>query len=86
MAREAHMSVSTFHHKFKSVTSTSPLQYLKAIRLHKARLLMAQDGMNANTAADRVGYASPSQFSREFKRLFGNSPVSKTRRMHRALT
>lgn len=76
LAREVNMSVSSFHHNFKSVTSTSPLQYLKRIRLHKARILMQQDGLNASTAADRVGYASLSQFSREFKRLFGNSPAN----------
>ncbi len=76
LAREANMSVSNFHHNFKAVTSTSPLQYLKSIRLHKARILMLQDGLNASTAANRVGYASLSQFSREFKRFFGNSPAN----------
>ena len=65
------MSVSAFHHNFKSVTSTSPLQYLKTYRLHKARMLMIHDGMKASAAAMRVGYESPSQFSREFKRYFG---------------
>jgi len=82
LARYANMSLSTFHHKFKSVTSNSPLQYLKTIRLHKARLLMAQDGINASTAANKVGYESPSQFSREFKRLFGNSPLEEVKQMH----
>jgi len=75
LAREAGMSVSTFHHNFKAVTSASPLQYLKNIRLHKARMLMVQDGLNASTAACRVGYESASQFSREYKRFFGNSPA-----------
>jgi AraC-like DNA-binding protein len=75
LAREAHMSVSTFHHNFKAVTAVSPLQYLKSVRLHKARILMIHDGLNASTAADRVGYQSASQFSREFKRFFGNSPL-----------
>jgi AraC-like DNA-binding protein len=74
LAEEASMSVSAFHHHFKAVTSTSPLQYIKTIRLHQARLLMVQEGLNASIAAQRVGYESPSQFSREFKRLFGNSP------------
>lgn len=74
LAREAGMSVSTFHAHFKTVTAASPLQYLKALRLHKARMLMVHDGANAGTAAHHVGYESVSQFSREFKRLFGASP------------
>lgn len=75
LAREAGMSVSSFHHNFKAVTSASPLQYLKSIRLHKARMLMVQDGLNASTAAGRVGYESASQFSREYKRHFGSTPA-----------
>ena len=74
LAREANMSISTFHHNFKAMTLTSPLQYIKSVRLHKAWMLMVQDGINASTAAGRVGYESPSQFSREFKRYFGRSP------------
>jgi len=75
LASEANMSVSSFHNNFKAVTASSPLQYLKNIRLHKARLLMAQDGINASNAASKVGYESASQFSREFKRYFGNTPT-----------
>ena len=75
MARRAGMSVSAFHHNFKLVTACSPLQYLKRIRLDQASRLMAHDGYNASTAARSVGYESPSQFSREFKRLFGVTPV-----------
>ena len=75
LANEANMSVSSFHSNFKTVTASSPLQYLKSVRLHKARLLMAQDGFNASMAASTVGYESASQFSREFKRFFGNTPV-----------
>ncbi|GGP26493.1 AraC family transcriptional regulator [Silvimonas amylolytica] len=75
LAQEANMSVSAFHHNFKAMTFTSPLQYLKRVRLHKALLLMVQDGLNVSAAANRVGYESPSQFSREFKRCFGRSPV-----------
>lgn len=81
MASEVNMSVSNFHHNFKAVTSVSPLQYLKSIRLHKARLLMTQEGMNVSTAADRVGYESASQFSREYKRLFGSSPAEEAARL-----
>jgi AraC-like DNA-binding protein len=81
LASEANMSVSTFHHNFKAVTAASPLQYLKSIRLHKARMMMVQDGLNASTAAGTVGYESPSQFSREFKRFFGNSPMDEAIKM-----
>lgn len=81
LAGDAGMSVSSFHHNFKAVTSTSPLQYLKNLRLHKARMLMAQDGLNASMAASQVGYASPSQFSREFKRFFGSSPVEEVQKL-----
>jgi len=63
IADVAHMSTPTLHHTFKDVTSVSPLQYLKQIRLHKARLLMVHDGVGAGEAAHRVGYGSPSQFS-----------------------
>ncbi|KGQ13542.1 putative HTH-type transcriptional regulator yqhC [Beauveria bassiana D1-5] len=81
LAAEANMSVSAFHHNFKSVTSTSPLQYLKTYRLHKARMLMLHDGMKASAAAIRVGYESASQFSREFKRYFGVTPGEDMARM-----
>jgi len=75
LARELDMSSSTFHNSFKAVTNTSPLQYIKNVRLHKARTLMIQDGLNANMAAIQVGYESPSQFNREYKRLFGVTPA-----------
>lgn len=74
LAKEAGMSSSGFHTAFKSVTSTSPLQYIKHIRLHKAREIIQREGEKANTAATRVGYESVSQFSREYKRTFGVSP------------
>ena len=74
LAHEAGMSVSAFHSSFKAVTDTSPLQYIKNVKLHKARMLMVEEGENANTAAYRVGYESPSQFNREYKRLFGITP------------
>ncbi|ESJ21029.1 putative AraC-family transcriptional regulatory protein, partial [Salmonella enterica subsp. enterica serovar Nchanga str. CFSAN001092] len=81
LAAEANMSVSAFHHNFKAVTSTSPLQYLKSYRLHKARMMMIHDGMKASAAAMRVGYESASQFSREFKRYFGVTPGEDAARM-----
>lgn len=75
LAAMAGMSVSTFHRAFKGVTSESPGQYLKKIRLSKARDLMRNDHMKAYIAADQVGYESVSQFSREFKRYFGQTPA-----------
>jgi len=81
LARESGMSTSAFHHNFKAVTSSSPLQYLKTIRLHKARMLMVHEGLAAGAAAGEVGYESPSQFSREFKRLFGSTPAEEAARI-----
>ncbi|MFG1173352.1 AraC family transcriptional regulator N-terminal domain-containing protein [Erwiniaceae bacterium CAU 1747] len=81
LAAEANMSVSAFHHNFKAVTSTSPLQYLKSYRLHQARMMMLQEGMKASVAAMKVGYESASQFSREFKRYFGVTPGEEMSRM-----
>jgi AraC-like DNA-binding protein len=75
LAKLAGMSVTTFHHAFKAVTATSPLQYVKSVRLHRARMLMVHEGHTAATAAAAVGYESPSQFGREWKRLFGNTPT-----------
>lgn len=74
LAESLHMSVSSLHHQFKAATSMSPLQFQKNLRLHEARRLMIGEGLEASTAARRVGYESPSQFSREYKRLFGAPP------------
>ena len=84
LAQEVNLSAASFHAHFKTVTATSPIQYLKATRLHKARLLMIQDGVSASRASSRVGYESASQFSREFKRLFGRTPVEEQRLVHAA--
>ncbi len=75
LAREVRMGVSTFHHQFKALTAMSPLQYQKQIRLNEARRLMLVYDLDAATAAYRVGYESPSQFSREYSRQFGAPPV-----------
>jgi AraC-like DNA-binding protein len=75
MAASVHMSASSFHERFKAVTSLSPLQYQKVLRLHEARRLMLFQRMDANGACQRVGYLSPSQFSREYSRFFGNAPT-----------
>lgn len=75
LAQEALMGESTFYEAFRSVTSLSPLQYLKEIRLTRARQILLWEGTSAKRAAHRVGYASASHFSREFKRRFGRPPV-----------
>lgn len=84
LARSANMSVSAFHKAFKEVTADSPLQYLKKIRLARARDLIVRQNMKAYLAADAVGYESPSQFSREFKRHYGQSPAEVIREMRPA--
>jgi AraC-like DNA-binding protein len=75
LAKLAHMSVSSFHQHFKAVTSMSPLQFQKVLRLQEARRLMLSRVMDAGTASWRVGYQSPSQFSREYGRFFGRAPT-----------
>jgi AraC-like DNA-binding protein len=74
LARAAGMSASSLHHRFKAATALTPVQYLKSMRLDRARQLMLDEGFQAAEAAVRVGYESPSQFSREFKRAYGLSP------------
>ena len=81
LADEVGMSVSAFHHRFKAATASSPVQYLKSVRLHKARDLIVNHGAGAAQAALSVGYESASQFSREFKRFFGASPSDEARRL-----
>ncbi|HEY5996429.1 MAG TPA: AraC family transcriptional regulator [Candidatus Deferrimicrobiaceae bacterium] len=75
LAARVGMSSSTFHHHFRSMTASSPLQFQKQLRLHEARRLMLADRVDAATAAFQVGYESPSQFSREYSRLFGAPPL-----------
>ena len=84
LAREAGLGPAAFHNHFKAVACASPMQYLKSIRLHQGRLLMMRRGMTAAAAALGVGYESPSQFSREFKRLFGLPPQAEVERMKHA--
>lgn len=74
LAREACMSQSNLYHHFKSITTMTPLQYQKQLRLQEARRLMLSGAMDASTAGREVGYGSPSQFSREYSRLFGAPP------------
>ena len=74
VAQAAHMSPSSLHQHFKLLTTLSPLQYQKKLRLHHARRLMLGEGLDAAAAGHRVGYESASQFSREYRRLFGAPP------------
>lgn len=74
LAEFVHMSVSSFHEHFKMVTSMSPLQYQKALRLQEARRLMLSNHIDATTACQLVGYLSDSQFSRDYSNYFGNPP------------
>tara|TARA_B100000614_G_scaffold262418_2_gene295804 strand:+ start:804 stop:1772 length:969 start_codon:yes stop_codon:yes gene_type:complete len=75
LAERANMSRSAFYHHFRSMTSLSPLQYRKHLQLQEARRLMVVDQVDATTAALDVGYESPSQFNREYRRLFGRPPA-----------
>jgi AraC-like DNA-binding protein len=68
------MSLSVFHQHFKTVTGLSPLEYQERLRLQEARRLMTGEGLDAAEAAFRVGYESPSQLSREYRRFFGSPP------------
>jgi AraC-like DNA-binding protein len=79
LAEMAGMGVSTLHHHFRALTAMSPLQYQKQIRLQEARARMALHGLDAGTAAFEVGYESASQFTREYKRLFGQTPMRDAR-------
>jgi AraC-like DNA-binding protein len=81
MAAWVHMSASSFHQRFKAVTSMSPLQYQKVLRLHEARRLMLFQAMDASDACHRVGYLSASQFSREYGRFFGSAPTKDIARL-----
>jgi AraC-like DNA-binding protein len=81
VAAEARMSSSTLHEHFKAVTSMSPLQYQKQLRLQEARRLILSQSLDAATASHSVGYESPSQFSREYKRTFGAPPAQDIARL-----
>lgn len=84
LASEAGMSAPSFHSHFKAITHVSPMQYVKSTRLHQARLLMVRQSLTAEAASHAVGYTSPSQFSREFRRLFGATPAEEARRIRKS--
>ncbi|ANJ99525.1 AraC family transcriptional regulator [Serratia plymuthica] len=84
LAAKACMSPSTFRQHFRALTGMSPLQYLKSLRLQEARQVMMNEGLDAGSAAVRVGYESASQFSREYTRLFGAPPLRDIKRIREA--
>ena len=84
LAALAGMSASTLHAQFKAATTMSPLQYRARLRLQEARRLMVAEGTEAAMAGFRVGYDSPSQFSREYRRLFGDAPAHDAARLRMA--
>ncbi len=81
LATRTHMSPSTFRQHFRAITGMSPLQFQKQLRLQEARQLMLNQNIDASNASGLVGYESPSQFSREYSRLFGAPPQRDVRRM-----
>ncbi|WP_448553133.1 AraC family transcriptional regulator [Thalassotalea montiporae] len=81
LATMANMSASTFHRNFKQITASSPIQYIKKLRLSRARELLVDQGLKVKQAAAQVGYDSPTQFSREFTRYFGQSPSECNRQL-----
>ena len=85
LAFEANMSVSSFHRHFKAVTSMSPLQYQKQLKLLSARQIMLAENADATQAAYQVGYESTSQFSREYARMFGAPPIRDIERLRVAV-
>lgn len=83
LAGRVGMATSTFHRQFKKVTSISPLQYQKCLRLYEARRLMLSEDMDANNAGRTVGYENIQQFNREYKRMFGEPPLRDIKRLRR---
>ena len=83
LARQLGMSTSGLHHHFKAVTAMSPLQFQKQLRLQEARRLLVAGDFDAATAGYQVGYDDPSQFSREYKRFFGDPPIRDVERLRR---
>jgi AraC-like DNA-binding protein len=84
LASQANMSPSSFHEHFRAMTAMSPLQFQKQLRLQEARQILLSESLDAATAGHRVGYESPSQFSREYSRLFGAPPATDMKRLRGA--
>ena len=86
LAISVRMSISTFHRHFRAMTSMSPLQFQKSLRLHEARRLMLTENMDAASAAFQVGYESHSQFNREYNRMFGSPPLRNIKSLRQLTT
>jgi AraC-like DNA-binding protein len=86
LAQHAGMSAPSFHRHFRAVTAMSPLQFQKQVRLQEARRMLLTEGVNASTVAFEVGYESPSQFSREYRRLFGTPPARDTTELRKTMS
>lgn len=86
LAEIANMSVSSLHRHFKEVTTMSPIQFQKQLRLQKAQQLLLSESTDAADVAFRVGYESPSQFSREYSRMFGSPPKEDIKRLKESMT
>ncbi|WP_245363333.1 AraC family transcriptional regulator [Cohnella thailandensis] len=84
LAKSCNMSASGLHHKFKAITTMGPLQYQKQLRLQEAKRLMLSGSVGATMAASAVGYESPSQFNREYRRLFGLPPLQDMKEMRKS--
>jgi AraC-like DNA-binding protein len=84
LAEATGMGISTLHHHFRELTTMTPLQYQKHLRLHEARRLMLSDEIDAASAALRVGYESATQFNREYRRLFGMPPIRDVKTLRNA--
>jgi AraC-like DNA-binding protein len=85
LAQELGMSVSGFHHHFKEVTAMSPLQFQKHLQLQEARRIVLGENLDAASAGYRAGYDDASQFSREYKQLFGQPPVRDVERLRQGI-
>ena len=83
LAAQTGMSTSAFHNHFRTLTAMSPLQFQKRLRLTEARRLMLADRLDASTASFKVGYESPSQFNREYGRMFGAPPLKDIKSLRR---
>lgn len=81
LAQQVDMALTSFHRHFKQVTSMSPLQFQKSLRLHEAQRIMLTEGKDANTTSFIVGYDSPTQFNRDYKKMFGEPPLKNIQRL-----
>lgn len=84
LAQKVNMTLTSFHRHFKQMTSMSPLQFQKSLRLYEAQRIMLTEGKDANTTSFMVGYESPTQFNRDYKKMFGEPPLKNIQRLRLA--